>query len=37
LEIGEIYSLYVKALATYKGKKEIILLDFNSCLGKISD
>jgi len=25
LEIGEIYSLHVKKLATYKGKKEIIL------------
>lgn len=37
LEVGEIYSLHVKVLATYKGKKEIILLDFNSCLDKISD
>ncbi len=27
LEVGEIYSLHVKKLATYKGKKEIVLLD----------
>ncbi len=32
LKIAEIYSLHVKALATYKGKKEIVLLDSNSCL-----
>jgi len=37
LELGEIYSLHVKELATYKGKKEIILLDFNSCLDRMSD
>ncbi len=28
-EVGEIYTLHVKELATYKGKKEITLLDFN--------
>ena len=37
LKVGDIYSLHVKELATYKGKKEITLLDFNSCLDKISD
>jgi len=37
LETGDIYSLHVKKLATYKGKKEITLLDFNYFLDKISD
>ena len=32
LELGEVYSLHVKQLATYRGNKEIVLLDFNSCL-----
>jgi endonuclease/exonuclease/phosphatase family metal-dependent hydrolase len=36
-EVGKVYSLHVKELATYKGKKEITLLDFNSCLDRISD
>jgi len=29
-EVGMIYSLHVKELSTYKGKKEIVLVDFNS-------
>jgi len=29
LKVGKIYSLHVKELATYKGKKEIVLVDFN--------
>jgi len=29
LEIGKIYTLHVKELTTYKGKKEIVLVDFN--------
>ncbi len=37
LQLGNIYSLHVEQLATYKGNKEIILLDFNYCLDKISD
>jgi len=37
LEIGEVYTLHVKQLAIYKDKKEITLVDFNSCLDKISD
>ncbi|WP_024955627.1 endonuclease/exonuclease/phosphatase family protein [Sulfurospirillum arcachonense] len=36
-ELGNIYTLHVKELAVYKGKKEIVLLDFNSCLDKIND
>ncbi len=36
-EVGEIYSLHVKQVTKYKGKKEIVLLDFNSCLDKISN
>ena len=37
LKLGEIYSLHVEQLAMYKGKKEIVLLDFNYCLGKMGD
>ncbi len=29
LEVGEIYTLHVKELAIYKGKKEIVLLEIN--------
>lgn len=29
LKTGKIYTLHVKELATYKGKKEIVLVDFN--------
>lgn len=35
LEVGKIYTLHVKELATYKGKKEIVLLDFNYCFDSI--
>ncbi len=37
LKLGEVYTLHVKQLATYKGKKEIVLLDFNSCLDRMVD
>ena len=33
-KIIEIYSLHVKALAKYKGKKEIVLLGLEHCLLK---
>jgi len=35
-EVGKIYTLHVKELATYKDKKEIVLLDFNYCLDNIT-
>jgi endonuclease/exonuclease/phosphatase family metal-dependent hydrolase len=37
LNEGEIYSLVVKEIGTYKGKKEITLLDFNYFLDKMGD
>ena len=36
-EVGKIYTLHVKELGNYKGKKEIVLLDFNYCLDTIKD
>ena len=37
LEVGKIYNLHIKELATYKGNKEIVLVDFNYNVDKISD
>ncbi len=37
LEVGEIYSLHVRELGEFRGKRQIVLLDFNSPLDSIAD